>query len=525
MILQFGSFELDTDRAELQCAGQPVAVEPKVFSLLCLLVENHDRVITRDEMIARVWGGRFISDAAVATALKQVRKALGDDGDAQALLRTVRGRGHRFVAPVRIGAAGKVAAQVAEPPPSPDLSAGPDARGNRPTIAVLPFRRGSMPDDLATLGDAIPTEIISSLSRLRWLRVIARESTFRFRGETVDLHGLQTVLGAGYCLSGRLETAGSRLSVGVDLVDTRDGMLVWSERYERPLDHIHEVRAEIVNAVVSALDLQVPLAEAARARQRPVEDLDAWGAYHLGLSHMYRFNARDNAIAEGLFRRATTLDPHFSTAYAARSFTSFQNVMMGYRQDREAALAEALLEAETGHDLDPLDPYANAAMGRVHILTGSPDDGLVWLDRSVGLSPNYAKGHYSRAFLQVLRCKTDDTRAGIDLAVGLSPLDPMLPPMRFMQAMSFAIDGDYQTGVALAVEAARTARAHFIGVMLAVALSELTGRPDDARHWARVVRQQRPDASIGLYLSSLPFARQGFAATLGAALRRAGFPD
>jgi TolB-like protein len=525
MILEFGSFELDTDRAELRQAGQCVAVEPKVFSLLCLLVESHDRVVTRDEMIARVWGGRFISDAAVATALKQVRKALGDDGDAQTLLRTVRGRGHRFVAPVRIAAAGKVAGQVAGPPPSTDLLSTQDAPGNRPTIAVLPFRRGSMPDDLATLGDAIPTEIISSLSRLRWLRVIARESTFRFRGDDVDLPGLHRVLGAAFCLTGRLDMSGRRLSVAVNLIDTRDGMLVWSERFERTLDHEHEVRVEIVNAVVSALDLQVPLAEAARARQRPVEDLDAWGAYHLGLSHMYRFNARDNAIAEGLFRRATTLDPHFATAWAARSFTSFQNVMMGYRPDRDAAVAEALSEAETGYDLDPLDPYANTAMGRVHILTGNPDDGLVWLDRSVGLSPNYAKGHYSRAFLQVIRGETADTRAGIDLAVGLSPLDPLLPPMRMMQAFSYAIDGDFQTGARYAVEASRTARAHFSGLMTAVALCELNGKPEDAQHWARVVRAQRPDARIGLFLRSLPFAREDFVASLSAALRRAGFPD
>jgi TolB-like protein len=525
MILQFATFDLDTDRAELRQAGQAVAVEPKVFSLLCLLVENHDRVVTRDEMIARVWGGRFISDAAVATALKQVRKALGDDGDAQALLRTVRGRGHRFVAPVRIGAAGKVTAQVAEPPPSTDLSTTPDARGNRPTIAVLPFRCGSMPDDLATLGDAIPTEIISSLSRLRWLRVIARESTFRLRGDDVDLPGLHRVLGAGFCLTGRLEVSGRRLSVAVDLIDTRDGTLVWSERFERSLDQVHEVRAEIVTAVVSALDLQVPLAEAVRARQRPVEDLDAWGAYHLGLSHMYRFNALDNAIAEGLFRRATTLDPHFATAYAARSFTSFQNVMMGYRQDREAALAEARSEAETGYDLDPLDPYANAAMGRVHILTGSPDDGLVWLDRSVGLSPNYAKGHYSRAFLQVLRCETADTRSGIDLAIGLSPLDPLLPPMRIMQAYSHAIEGDHQTAARFAVEAARTGRGHLSALMTAVALCVLTGTHEEAQHWAKVVRAHRPDATIGLYLRSLPFARQHFVATLRAALRQAGFPD
>lgn len=520
MKLEFDPFELDTDRAELRTVSGLVKLEPKVFRLLRLLVENNERVISKDEMIAVVWAGRFISDAAVSTALKAVRKALGDDGDTQGFIRTVRGVGHRFVAPVTIR---PTEIALSGPAPQAERAVAADGRGDRPTVAVLPFSRSGLPDAFAGLGDAIPADIISSLARLRWLRVIARESTFRFRQTDVDLAGLRSVLGASYYLSGRVALFGKRLEVSVDLVDTRNGGLIWSDHFERPMADVHAVRHEIVAAVIAALDLQIPQTEAALARGKPVEHLDAWEAYHLGLSHVYRFNAHDNAIAGNLFRRATDLDPGFCTAFAARAFSSFQDVMMGYAPERQAALAAARFAAERSIELDPLDPYANAAMGRLHILTGSPDDGLVWLDRSVELSPNYAKGHYSRAFLQVIRCQTSETRAGIDMAIGLSPLDPLLSPMRAMKALSFGIDGDYATAADWAVLAARTATSHSTVVMAAVAFCQLDGRTDAAAHWARVVREVRPDMSITHYLKSLPFAKADFRKELHAALLAAGF--
>lgn len=303
MRLQFEPFHLDTDRAELRTATGIVPLEPKAYWLLCLLVTNTERVVGKEEMIANVWDGRFILDAAVATVLGMVRKALGDDGDAHRDIRTVRGLGHRFVAPVRIEAtsfASKAPAQAVEI--ATPLS-------GRPTIAVLPFARSGLPKDYSTLGDAIPAEIISSLSRLRWLRVIARESTFRFRNTDVELAALHIVLGASFCLSGHLEMFARRLSATVDLVDTRTGELIWSEHFERPVADVHAVRHEVVMAVIAALHLLIPQAEAALARTRPVEQLDAWQSYHLGLSHMYRFNARDNAIAASLLARATDLDP------------------------------------------------------------------------------------------------------------------------------------------------------------------------------------------------------------------------
>lgn len=520
MIIEFSPFQLDTDRAELRTGDGPIAMEPKAFALLCLLVENPDRVISKDEMIATVWGGRFISDAAVSTALKLVRRALGDDGAAQAFVKTVHGRGHRFVAPVRIIGLTQATVSAAVEVPS-----APEPRGERPTLAVLPFAQMGLPGGFAALGDAIPAEIISSLARLRWLRVIARESTFRFRGDGVDLGAIRSVLGAGFCLSGRVELLGKRLSVSVDLVDAAFGTLIWSDHMEGPLDAVHAMRADIVSAVIAALDLQIPVAEAARARSKPIEALDAWGAYHLGMSHAYRFNAHDNAVAAALFRRATDLDPGFASAYAARSFTSFQNVMMGYIPDRATAVAQARAEAERSVELDPLDPYANMAMGRLGILTGRPQDGIGWINQSLELSPSYAKGHYSRGFVQVLSGNSAEGRAAIDISMRLSPLDPMLVPMRTMRALAYAQEGDYRMAADVAVQAAQISRGHFLCIMSAAALCQLGGRLDQAAHWARVVRESKPDASISLFSWQFPQENDRFRAIMAEALRKIGFPD
>ena len=198
---------------------------------------------------------------------------------------------------------------------------------------------------------------------------------------------------------------------------------------------------------------------------------------------------------------------------------------MRYEPDSAAALAATRLEAERSVELDPLCPYANAAMGRLHILTATPDDGLFWLDRSLNLSPNYAKGHYSRAFLQVLCSRTKETRQGIDLAFNLSPLDPLLAPMFFMRALSYGLDGDFATGADWAVRGARISDSHLSGLCGAIALCVLSGRIDDATHWLGILRAKRPDATISLYMQYLPFRNAEFRTSLHKALLRAGLAE
>lgn len=510
----FGSYELHPDRAEVLGPGGPVHLEPKAYAVLRHLVENHDRIVSREELIEQVWGGRFISDAAVASAVKFARKAVGDDGERQQMIRTLHGLGHRCVAPVQRRVDATTIVQPEEPAPGP--------AERRPTVAVLPFAQGA--GDPMQIGDGLSDEIIASLSRLRWLRVIARESSFRFRQEGVDLAGIRRVLGAGYALTGRAELTGTRLTLALTLIDTGSGSVVWADRFAPVLDDLHLARQQIVDAVVGALDLQIPQAEATAARGKPTEALDAWGAYHLGLSHLHRYNAHDNAIALTLLERATTLDPGFAVAYAARAFARFQDGLQWFDRDRAKAEADVRRLSERAVELDPLDPFANMIMGRWYWMTGNPDDGLDWYERAIQLSPSYSKGHYSRGMIDAFAGRSERARAGVDLALRLSPLDPMIGPMLAARSLSYLVEGDFATARDWALKSARYASSHANLLCLVAAACELAGDHVQARHFAQTLRSAVPDLTVSMYLQSVPMPGADVHAGIRDALRRVGIP-
>jgi TolB-like protein len=261
-------YELDTRSAELRCADTEIALTPKTYALLCLLVGNHDRLVSKDEIVEKVWDGRIVSDATISTAIKSVRRALGDSGQAQKYIRTIHGRGFRFNVQVRVVAPAAAGARAVDRAAEPSDSDTPPAPSGKPTIAIIPFRPLGYSPAFSAIADAVPAELISSLSRLRWLTVVARGSTFRFRGPETDYAAIRASLGANYCLSGVVEIFGDKLTILVDLADTRTKSVIWSERFSSKIDDIHAIRAEIVACTISELELHIPLNEALRARVR-----------------------------------------------------------------------------------------------------------------------------------------------------------------------------------------------------------------------------------------------------------------
>ena len=394
---------------------------------------------------------------------------------------------------------------------------------HRPSIAILPFSLLGYSDDFNAIADAIPAELISSLSRLRWLRVVARGSSFRFRGRDPDLETIRESLGANYCLSGVVEIFGKNLAVEVELVETNTGVVIWSERFPAKVDDIHEIRSRIVTHVIAALELHIPLNEANRARLRAPGGLDAWGEYHIGLQHMYRFNRSDNAIAAARFERATALDPHFARAFAARSFTSFQEAFLKYSADPARARDDALRFAQKGMELDPLDPFANFNLARTFWLEGNPDGGLEMLDRAVLLSPNFAHGLYARAWTDVMAGRGAKARDSVSEAMQLSPLDPFLYAMQATKGLSYLVEGDFERAATWAEKGARAPGAHFLIGAIAIAAHELNGDADTAEYWRRNVRARREDASLSHFFTAFPFSDPEFRARVAAALQKHGF--
>jgi TolB-like protein/Tfp pilus assembly protein PilF len=487
----FDAFELDRARCELRHDGVVVPVEPQVFALLSLLAENHDRLVSRDEIIEKVWDGRAVSDSALDSRVKSARRALGDDGKAQRLIRTVHGQGFRLVADVR------VAATAAPTSPAADA---------KPSIAVLPFRFVGDPSPYATIADALPDELIAELARLRWLFVIARGSSFRFRSDPLDHAAIGAALGVRYCLAGVVEIADKRLAVTVQLVDARDGGVVWGDRHESALADVHATRAAILARVTAALELQIPLHEARAARSRPPESLDAWAAYHLGLQHMFRFHRTDNAVAGELFRRAVAEDPSFARAHAGLSFVHFQNAFLRYTPDRTTERDQARRSAERSVELDPLDPFANLTMGRSFWLDGELDTGLAWLERAITLSPSYAQGIYARAWTHALSGRGSVGKEDADLAMTLSPLDPLHYAMTATRALAHVACGEDADAAEWAERAARAPGAHVLIAVIAAAAHALHGDGVRATAWAANVRERNPAITAADFFRSFPFA-------------------
>ncbi|MFC6638281.1 transcriptional regulator [Sulfitobacter sp. JBTF-M27] len=518
MRYRFDPFTLDVARGLLQSAGQDIAIEPRGFALLALLVANNDRIVTKDEIVAVVWDGRIVSDAAIATVIKTTRKALGDDGLEQKFIRTVRGRGVRFVGAVTPS----VPAEVRQPETAPAPSA-LVAPSSRPSLAVLPFRMVGYSQTFSAISDAIPAELISCLSRLRWLTIVSRGSTFRFRDSETDLAAVHSALGANYCLTGLVEIFGAVIAVSVELSDTRSKSVVWSERFSGTISDVNETRNDIVTQLISALELYVPLNEAKRARLRPPENLDAWSIYHLGLQHMYRFNKADNLIAASHFEKATLLDPDFARAFAARSFTSFQNAFLKYSADVAAETDNTRRFAEKAVELDAMDPFANFTLGRAHWLRSDPEAGMPWIDRAIELSPNFAQGFYAHGWGDVMAGRGAEALQRLQKAIALSPLDPFLYAMQSACGLAYLQMEDYENAVLWAERGARAPGSHFLIGAIAAMICQINGDDEKASHWAKTTKNRRSDASVAMFFDAFPFEDQQMRSQITAALLSVGF--
>ncbi len=517
MIYRFGRFELDMAKVELRAGGKVCPVEPQVFALLALLVENRERLVTKDEIIEKVWDGRAVTDAAVASRIKSARRILGDDGTAQRYIKTIHRQGFRFVAEAsvaRIGSAEQVSEQAIVQPAE-------DIR--RPSIAVLPFRTIGVSASYAAIADALPHELIAELSRLRWLFVTARGSSFRLRGLDADVGEIGRVLGVRYCLSGTVEVAGASLTVTVELIDTRDGGVVWAEHFAGSVDDVHQIRAEIRSRILTALEIQIPLHEATLARLTVTENLDAWSAYHLGLQHMYRFNRSDNAAAAILFQQAVTRDPGFARAHAGLSFVHFQTAFMHYSNDLAGEIALARRFAVRGLELDPVDPFVNFTMGRTFWLEGDLESSLAWLERATSISPNYAQGLYARAWSESLAGRGLEARRHVDLAMRLSPIDPLYYAMLGTRAFTHTVMGEYAEAAEWAERAARSPGAHVLIALIAVAAHGLAGNEARAASWASNVRSRDPALSRSDFFRAFPMKSETTKASVSNALERFGF--
>ena len=393
----FSNHTLDTDRRELRRGHEAVAVEPQVFDLLIYLVENRDRVVSKDDLIASVWGGRIVSDSTLTSRINAARKAIGDNGEEQKLIRTIARKGLRFVGDVRTQSNGNWRRMPSMPRRMTFASRARSALPlpDRPAIAVLPFANMSGDPEQEYFSDGISEDIITALSKLRWFFVIARNSSFTYKGKSVHMKQVAEELGVGYVVEGSVRKSGDRVRITAQLNDVATGSHLWAERYDRDLADVFAVQDEITEAIVAAIEPQLYAAENFRAQRKPPDSLDAWDLVMRALSHYWRVTRQDNVVAQALLEKAIAIDPNYGQALGVLAVSHTFGAHMGW-EDMAAAAPIAERAALAAIRADSEDPWAHHALAASICSRGVSTTSLAEFELALRLNPNFslAQGYY-----------------------------------------------------------------------------------------------------------------------------------
>jgi len=356
---RFDNHLLDTDRRELRRGDELLAVEPQVFDLLVFLLRNRDRVISKEELIASVWDGRIVSDSTLASRINAVRRTIGDNGQEQRVIRTAARRGFRFVAEVNE----TETVTNAETPDalSQDKRGGP-ACHDKPSIAVLPFSNLSGDPDQEYFVDGVVEEIITSIARVNWLFVIARNSSFTYKGKAVDVKQVARELGVRYVLEGSMRKAGNRVRITGQLVDTSTGAHIWADHFDGALDDIFELQDQLASNVVGAIAPKLRQSEIERAARKPTQSVDAYDLFLRALGQLHHMSKNSWSKAICFARRALDIDPFYGPAAALAAYTHVVQITQGWAEpEDERRLAETARLARLALAYGKEDSFAVSA--------------------------------------------------------------------------------------------------------------------------------------------------------------------
>jgi TolB-like protein len=398
-----------------------------VLDLLQYLIRNRDHVVSKDELIAAVWNGRIVSESALSSRITAVRHAVGDSGERQRLIRTIARKGFRFVGdiqekspPESSGPAGSTLA-MRQPPPLPD----------KPSIAVLPFQNLSGDLEQEYFADGVVEDIISALSRMRWLFVIARNSSFTYKGRTVDVKQVGRELGVRYILEGSVRKSANRVRITGQLIDASTGAHLSADRFDGDIEDIFDLQDRITASVVGAISPKLEQAEIERARRKPTESLDAYDYFLRAMACFYQRSREANDDALRLFYKAIEFDADFATAYGMAAWCHAWRSLNGWMTDRAQEITEGARLAWRAVELGKDDAVALARAGHaLALLVGDLDSGAAFIDRAVALDPNFARAWYASGWVRVYRGEPEVAIEHQARAMRLSPLDPILYNMQ-----------------------------------------------------------------------------------------------
>jgi TolB-like protein len=497
------------DRRELHRGERQVAIEPQVFDLLAHLIRHRDRVVSKDDLLATIWQGRVVSESALFNRINAARKAIGDAGDRQRLIKTLPRKGLRFVGEVR-----------EEGIPSPPAFALP--LPDRPSIAVLPFADMSGEAGReAHFADGISEDLITGLARIRWLFVIARNSTFAYKHRAVDARQVSRELGVRYILEGSVRRAGDRLRITAQLVDATTGGHLWSDRYERQVGDVFAVQDDITRSVAAAIEPRLLAAEGIRALARSPQHFGAWELVAQAQTHFWRMSRADHQAAIEPLRQATHSHPDYAPAHGRLGFCLVFAAHMGWIGADQGLLA-GRDHAIRAIALDDCDPWGHIALGYWAMMERRTEESIAAFRQAVTLNPNSAAAHshLSRGFAFAGRDR-EAIEHGNE-AIRLSPLDPEMALFLGAIAVAHYTAGRYDQAAHFTTEALRL-RPGFQGAQrLRCASLARSGRVGEARAFLADVCREQPLLSLDWVRGNVPYQTRELMDQFVEGLRRAG---
>jgi len=506
--LSFGAFRLTRRTGELWRGGTEVRLTPRAAAVLALLLERAQQVVTKQELLDRVWEGSSVGDEALTSCIRELRRALDDDAREPRYIETRHRRGYRLVVPA--------------------TTATPSALAllDKPSVAVMPFQNMSGDPEQEYFVDGLVEDIITALSRISAFFVMARNSSFSYKGRAVDVRQVGQDLGVRYVLEGSARKAGGHLRITGQLVDATTGNHIWADRYEGSLEDVFDLQDRITSSVVAVIEPKVQQVEIKRAQAKSTANLTAYDLYLRAFAAHSDYAEESNDSALALLARAVAIDPHFSSAYGLMANCHVHRLNRGWgsaADARKRGLEEAKRAAESGRD----DPRALGwAANGIARFGGNMEEALVHIERALSLSPDSVHVRRMSGYTCFVAGKHEDSIEHFKRAMQLDPMEPWAFHSYYGIALPYFFSGRYEDALVW-VDKALVARPNYASPLrLKIAASAMASRPsEEIQNAIERLHTVEPELTITELMQRLAHFRQVDLEFFVKALRLAGLPE
>jgi adenylate cyclase len=507
LLYEFENFTLDTDRRELVRAADLVPLEPKVFDLLVYLIRNHERVVSKDDLISSVWDGRIVSESTMTACINGARCAIGDSGEKQRLIKTLPRKGVRFVGLV----------QEARPAKQSVFS-------DKPSIAVLPFQVMGQDVELEAFADGWTEDIITELSRIRGIWVIARNTMFTYKGRAIDVRSVAKELGVHYVLEGSVRKSHGRLRTTAQLIEGETGHHVWATRFDRADTDLFDLQDDLTQCLVASLQTQLVVSQGSAVTRKSHQLSEIGDLLARANARLYQPSADRLSELVSLAEKALLLDPDNGDAYRLLAAGVFHQAYLGFIPWDRTATERVMSFARRAVVNEQADDYAHWMLALGHLMAAQHERALASLRRALQINPNFSLAYGSTGTVLAWAGMPEESIANNELALKINPSDPINHHRYFGLALAHYLAARYARALEYATMVVQLRPEWWLGNVVYAATLAQVGRSGEAEGARSLLQRLKPQMTVAS-LNDLPFGRSVDRDHLGDGLRKAGLPE